>query len=70
MTRIILNLSDAEQAALYHQAQREFRAPRDQARLLLMRALGFIEGEARHINPQEAVTLYGHTIIDAGSKPA
>lgn len=68
MTRIILNLSDAEQAALYKQAALEFRPPRDQARLLLMKALGFIVGETRTVKPKEV--LYGQPIIDAPSQPA
>ena len=60
MTKIILSLPDAVADELRERAAREYRPPRDHAHLLLMMALGFIDGDCRPIyHPNDAANTIG-----------
>lgn len=50
MFRITVTLSDSEIETLREHASREFRPTRDHARLLILRGLNIIEGEARLVD--------------------
>lgn len=48
MSRIVIMLTPIEIETLRQSAEREFRPTRDHARLLLLTALGIVDGQSRN----------------------